>query len=382
MSIRKLLFGSAAALFAASAAQAADAVVIADPEPVEYVRVCDVYGAGYYYIPGTETCLKIGGYMRYDVGVGELFGLTSYDKKDWADNGDYNENDTYYKRARLQLNLDARTETELGTLRAYAALRFQWDTNQGSVDLDGDGTADAPVVDTADEFILNHAYIELGGFRVGKTDSLFTTFTDYAGTIINDDFAVPFGPYDTHQISYTFNAGNGFTAAVAVEEGEGIDYTLDDYVPHVVAGVGYAGGWGGVHVVGAYDAVWEEFAVKAKLDVKATDSLLLFVMAGYKSAEDIGGVDDAGPNYYGNWGGTWAVWGGGRYVVSPKAAINVQLAYDDFETFSAVANVSYELVPGFVVTPEIAYAENFDDGIGSAFDDGEFGGFIRFQRNF
>ena len=105
-------------------------------------------------------------------------------------------------------------------------------------------------------------------------------------------------------------------------------------------------------------------------------------MAGYKSAEDIGGIDDAGPNYYGNWGGTWAVWGGGRYVVSPKAAINVQLAYDDFETFSAVANVSYELVPGFVVTPEIAYAENFDDDIINAFDDSEFGGFLRFQRNF
>ncbi len=67
------------------------------------------------------------------------------------------------------------------------------------------------------------------------------------------------------------------------------------------------------------------------------------------------------------------------YVVSPKAAINVQLAYDDFETFSAVANVSYELVPGFVVTPEIAYAKNYDDDIGSAFDDGELVGFIRFR---
>ena len=31
---------------------------------VEYVKVCSLYGAGFYYIPGTDTCLKIGGYVR------------------------------------------------------------------------------------------------------------------------------------------------------------------------------------------------------------------------------------------------------------------------------------------------------------------------------
>jgi hypothetical protein len=409
MNIKSLLLGSAAALVAVSGARAADAVVIAEPEPVEYVRVCDVYGTGFYYMPGTETCLKVSGYARYDIGVGDLFGLESIDKKDFVDSvgADVNINDTYYKRARFALRLDARTETELGTLRAYTQLNFQWDTNQGN--FDGDPTL--PTVETDDEFAVNHAYIELGGFLIGKTDSLFTTSTDYAGTVINDDFAVPFGPYDTHTIQYKFDAGNGFTAAIALEEGNddgaiaGIDvdadgvldtavavddaYTLDDYVPHVVAGVGYTGGWGGIRVVGAYDAVWEEFAVKAKLDVKATEALSLFVMAGYKSSEDFSVTDPVtgvtasfdGPNWYGNWGGEWAVWGGGRWVVSPKAAVNVQLAYDDFEKFSAVANVDYELVPGFMITPEIAYADNFNDDFGDD-DDGEFGGFLRFQRNF
>ena len=33
-----------------------------DVRPVDYVRVCDAYGSGYFYIPGTETCLAIGGY--------------------------------------------------------------------------------------------------------------------------------------------------------------------------------------------------------------------------------------------------------------------------------------------------------------------------------
>src|SRR5262245_27729123 len=35
-------------------------------KPVEYVRVCSLYGAGFFYIPGTDTCLKIGGYLRSD----------------------------------------------------------------------------------------------------------------------------------------------------------------------------------------------------------------------------------------------------------------------------------------------------------------------------
>ncbi|RWP68253.1 porin, partial [Mesorhizobium sp.] len=72
MNIKSLLLGSAAALVAVSGARAADAVVVAEPEPAEYVRICDVYGAGYFYIPGTETCLRIGGYVRYDIGVGDV----------------------------------------------------------------------------------------------------------------------------------------------------------------------------------------------------------------------------------------------------------------------------------------------------------------------
>ncbi|MBX4869589.1 porin, partial [Rhizobium leguminosarum] len=64
MNIKSLLLGSAAALAVVSGAQAADAIVAAEPEPVEYVRVCDAYGTGYFYIPGTETCLKIEGYIR------------------------------------------------------------------------------------------------------------------------------------------------------------------------------------------------------------------------------------------------------------------------------------------------------------------------------
>ncbi|RIV16447.1 porin, partial [Klebsiella pneumoniae] len=54
MNIKGLLIGSAAALTTISGAQAADAIVAAEPEPLEYVRVCDAFGEGFFYIPGTE----------------------------------------------------------------------------------------------------------------------------------------------------------------------------------------------------------------------------------------------------------------------------------------------------------------------------------------
>src|SRR6187551_3025688 len=86
MNIKSLLLGSAAAFVAVSGARAADAVVIAEPEPMEYVRICDTYGVGFYYIPGTETCLKLSGYIRYDIGIGSLGLSDVVDKKDEVEN--------------------------------------------------------------------------------------------------------------------------------------------------------------------------------------------------------------------------------------------------------------------------------------------------------
>jgi Porin subfamily len=375
MNVRSLLLGSAAALATVTVAHAADAVVIAEPEPMEYVRVCDAYGVGFFYIPGTETCLRIGGYLRYDIGIGFLGHEDVFDKEDLSD-GDDERNDTYYKRARAVLQIDSRSETELGTLRTYAHVNFQYTTD------DDDGITDA-----SDVFEMEQAYIELGGFRVGKTDSLFVSITGFAGGVIQDDL-VDYEPDRTHQISYTFIGGNGLEAAIALEEGAGdrdVDldgdgvtdftksYVLDSYVPNVVAGASLTQGWGGVSAAVGYDSVWDEWAGKARLDVNLTETISAFILAGYSST-------DTG-SYYATWSGDWAVWGGGTMEVTEKATVNVQLSYDESEDFAAVANVAYELVPGLRVTPEVAYFDNFDDDDDE--DDGdEVGGFLRVQRSF
>src|SRR6201986_612986 len=75
--VKSLILGSATALVAMSGAQAADLPVKA--KAVEYVRICFLYGAGFYYIPGTDTCIKIGGYLRVDTTFnGGVFGQTAW----------------------------------------------------------------------------------------------------------------------------------------------------------------------------------------------------------------------------------------------------------------------------------------------------------------
>src|ERR671924_2035441 len=64
--VRSLLLGTAAGLVAVAGAQAADLPVKA--KPVQYVKICTLYGDGFYYIPGQDTCIRFSGYIRADYG--------------------------------------------------------------------------------------------------------------------------------------------------------------------------------------------------------------------------------------------------------------------------------------------------------------------------
>src|SRR5215470_3959664 len=127
--IKSLALGSAAALLAVAGAQAADLPIKA--KAVEYVRVCSLYGAGFYYIPGTDTCIKLGGYVQADVnfngnnydspgGIGAISGsgLFTSSGVPAGVSGTHSRDSAYYTtRSRVQLNIDTRTATEYGVVR-------------------------------------------------------------------------------------------------------------------------------------------------------------------------------------------------------------------------------------------------------------------------
>ena len=375
MSLRAMVLGLAATVASLPNAFAADAVeVVAEPEPMEYVRVCDAYGTGYFYIPGTETCLRIGGYVRYDISVGD--GL--YGGHNTIDHTDGSTNETYHKEARFALMTWTGTETELGTLKTFTETRFNY--------LD---SADPSSHDGGTQIDYYFGWIELGGLRIGKDETAFDTFSDYAGSVIADDI-IPYGPFETNLISYTYDAKNGFSAILSLETGEaGSDYEIDSYMPHVVGGVKYAGDWGGISLTGGYDSVIEEVALKARLDVTVNEQLTLFAIAGWGPTDDSLG-DYGNFNNYKTWAGDWGAWVGGTYQFSEKASLNVQGSYSDGGDYlddaqwAIVADVDYEIVKDLHIIPEVTYSDlDLADGAGRNEPGGDgLGGMLRIERKF
>jgi hypothetical protein len=386
MNIKSLLLGSAAALIADSGARAADAVTVAEPEPAEYVKICDVYGAGYFYIPGTETCLRVGGYIRYDIQGGDV---GSFDGSKAFDVRTGEEQSNWHKNARFTLKTWTGQETELGTLKTYTETRFNF------------GNKNDYAITTSGAFnrahnsgvSLNFAWIQLGGLRVGKDESAFDTFIGYAGNVIQDTL-VPYGNFDTNVVQYYFDAGNGFSAVVSLEEGSGNVGTIDSYVPHVVGGVKWTQGWGAITGVVAYDSNYEQVTGKVRLDVNVNDQISLFGMFGYGNDGDLNdnaanAIDANGRGFYKIWGGNWAWWAGGTYKFNEKTAFNLQVSGDDDKNYGVAANVAYTAVPGFTITAEVDYNHygNFDTptiygNFTGADKKNSVGGILRFQRDF
>ncbi|KAA0971040.1 porin [Aureimonas fodinaquatilis] len=221
MNIKSLLLGSAAALVAVSGARAADAIVIVEPEPVEYVRVCDVYGTGFYYIPGTETCIKTSGYVRFQYNVAGS-PATNLEGDDYQAGS----------AVRARLNFDVREETDLGTLRAYIRLQA---TNGLTA---GDGIA------------MNQAYLQLGGFLAGYRDTMWSNNIGGIEDGLLTDTDLVIGDFRTNQISYTFASG-GFAASIGLE-----DDRTGDIAPDVHGKLAYTGAWGGAYLSAVYDETY------------------------------------------------------------------------------------------------------------------------------
>src|ERR1700694_183697 len=174
--VKSLLLVSAAGLVAVSGAQAADLPVKA--KPVEYVKVCSLYGVGFYYIPGTDICLKVGAYFRAEYAFGN-FGssLTNLDATGADGQRTRTSGPDYQQRARSFIFLDSRQQTAYGTLRAYMNIGHTSDYPVGNVN---SGTTSASGV------YANRAFIQLAGFTWGLATSYYDFFSSPATS-----FSVP-----------------------------------------------------------------------------------------------------------------------------------------------------------------------------------------------
>jgi hypothetical protein len=243
---KSLILGSAAALLAMGGAQAADLPLKA--KAVEYVRICSLYGAGFYYIPGTDTCIKLGGYVRADVALG---------------GGDYNlmangqgANNRlinyWTQRSRTDITVDTRTATEYGVVRTYSDLVFTVDTN--AVTGSNPSTYNAVPNGVGSAGLgMYHAFIQFAGFTFGRTYSIFDT--PWQSYPAGGPDTIPGGSNHVtgiNQVAYTADFGQGITGSIALEDettaasGQGNLWNLSGATAAGIVGGSYGNNdWGG-----------------------------------------------------------------------------------------------------------------------------------------
>ncbi|WOH47103.1 porin [Bradyrhizobium sp. sBnM-33] len=219
--VKSLILGSAAGLIAMSGAQAADLPVKA--KAVEYVRICSLYGAGFWYIPGTDTCMKIGGYLRVDT---TFNAAGTQGQPEWS--GDAGQGNRYvhnfFTRSRLALTVDTRTATEYGVVRTFGQGDFTFDTFGSSTNpttLSPTGAFTSSQLHSAGGgyVAVEFAFIQFAGFTFGKSASAFATpWHGYPGN--NTSFLL--GGHDTvtgvNNIQYTAQFGNGVSATIGLDD--------------------------------------------------------------------------------------------------------------------------------------------------------------------
>jgi hypothetical protein len=196
--VKSLLLGTAAGLVAMTGAQAADLPVKA--KPVQYVKICSLYGAGFYYMPGTDTCLKVGGFVRteYNFHSGGSFSVRQ--RVNWD-----NPADTLNTwRSRAYVTLDARSQTEYGTLRSYFAGGFQWEN----------GSPGSNALTNA-----IRGFIQWAGFTAGRAQSFFDFYNTPAFSNQTNVWGSDSGGNGLNVLGYTAQFGNGFSATISVEDG-------------------------------------------------------------------------------------------------------------------------------------------------------------------
>ena len=268
----RLLLGTACAIAASDVAVAAD-LPTRKAAPVDYVRVCDFTGAGFFYIPGTDTCMQIGAFMRTEfnfISNERAFlpipGAAGRPLSAVGTTFPGRDRDITGFLARARLNIDTRTQTAYGTLRTY--IQYQIDRVQGLYASGGlSGGQNTFANQAGNNAALRRGFIQFAGITAGRLQSFFDFYADnynYEG-LANSDLA-------QNVLAYTYNVAGGFSATLSIEDhaarNDGVGTILGgssalpvavrdagETVPDVVGVLRYDQPWGAAQLSAAYHAL-------------------------------------------------------------------------------------------------------------------------------
>jgi Porin subfamily len=306
-----ILLSSAASLSAVASASAADLPVKA--KAVEYVRVCSLYGAGFWYIPGTDTCIRIGGYVRADV---TFDGSASHGDPAWSgDSGQRNRYfDDFVARSRMVLQVDTRTATEYGVVRTFGHLQFQFN-NFGTanpsagtfgISLPGGLSGSTLNGEGGGYALAEYLFIQFAGFTFGRSASAYATpWQGFPSNISSFLMGGQNSDIGVNNIQYTAQFGNGVSGTIGLEDPSVQDrtsiYNLSTGL-NAVGTTGYA--YGGTHSPDIngnirVDQAWGLFQISAAAhEVDASYNILTASSAAPTNLSEISGHPET------KWGGS------------------------------------------------------------------------------
>lgn len=316
---KSLMLGSAAALVAVAGASAAD-LPSKKAAPAQYVKICDAAGAGYFYIPGSDTCLKISGYAELQI-VGRTKALVTTNNPAFG--------------LDAEVTFEAKTKTSYGDLYSKVAIEAP----------NGAGAA-----------YLDRAYLQWAGITAGK----YTTFMSTGMGGLYNGYNTPDNA--TYLLAYTFNAGP-VAATLSLEDATqnlatfggvnvaGATAQNGARLPNIVGNVTYSQGpitaalAAGYHqsnyAVGAVNKHISGYGVNGYISAKlgANDTVsaqagweqnaLKFVSGGMFNAVTIDAIDGGKQSGY-------AVFGDYKHVWTPAVSTEIEASYGAF-TFKTPA---------------------------------------------
>ena len=416
--MKSLLLGSAATLVVVAGAQAADLPTKKGVPAAEFVKVCKVGEIAGFIIPGSDTCLKISGYVNAQIAVGNvkdeytlpplpsvlpsLPGFLSWQHTNTAMNktNDATQISDIGFSTRGQVNFDAVTNTAMGPLLAHIEIQSN------------SGTGFDPLGNGA---VLNAGYVQWAGITAGKHGS----FYDYlaGGDTWKDFFSPDHSGTPINLLAYTATFGGGFSATLSLEQNESVSgfagaadnigfpfgssnffilgtgkvssisgTPLGVRAPDVVAALDVTQSWGGAHLAGvahndrysiagsmsetlfplanptiaalSSSADTWGFGVNGgvtfNLPMLSTGSKIAFQGA---YAEGAIGYSGAGSPAWGEQDQGFNTNGNGLLFPMADGLFDVNGAFHQSKAWSAAAQLTWKLSPNFEIDPEVAYAE-------------------------
>lgn len=195
----------------------------------EGMRVCSAFGPGFFYLPGSDTCVRLGGRVRAEFLVNQTWSRLQ---------------DTTGSRVRGRIEAEARNATDYGTLRGYVRIDSTMSTGAYSRSI--------PSIDTTGSYykrdtVLARALIQFAGFTAGRYSSFFDF---YAGALTWGGTKLGSSQGAINGAAYTYAFAKGISATLSFEDGDDRAVEGGNFVaagrpmPDVVANLRMDQDWG------------------------------------------------------------------------------------------------------------------------------------------